>query len=554
MKFKIIILAFFFSCSLYSQVYSDFVQLSKNDTTGTGIGILLSDGTHRYIVRSYDSWKQGEKLFYNGSEIYEFKEFKSFEYHKVLVIRIDEHNNFLSLFTFDEPLKTLSKFKFIDGELYYLARRAGGDFQIRKYTGEGKTVEVFSYTKGDRVEFMDYQIRKDELIVMGSFGQKFIEIKGDTIWDNGRNNIAQNNSIFLYSIDMKKDSIKYFFGYGCYVYYTIISDLQIDKNGNTVIYGGYYSEEMVILGDTLEYRGGYEGGDGYIARLDPNGKLISTNFFSSESTHDMIENVILSDDGSYYVSFESVYLGELSIDGKIFNKQNELYSYSYFMKFNKEGDLQWIDSINIDGGGKTMNAMFETEGSIYFGGYFYINGKLMEFNGQKIQHETEKKGMSVFFELDKKTGGLNKVSDIISNSDEICIIDHIQLGDTKSVVFRAFDDSPIILNGDTIPMIGSSKKLLVNVDFNIDGVIEQNTSMGRIELYPNPVSGIGEIKLVDSDNAIQSYRIYDIQGRQIQAGRLQDQSIRTADLKSGTYVLETKIKDGSRRTGKLIKL
>lgn len=390
---------------------------------------------------------------------------------------------------------------------------------------------------------------------MGAFYyQPWMEIMGDTILQNDKIG-GHNNTIFFYCIDLKVDSVKYSFGYGSKWNATDITELLIDQKGNTLIYGGYYSEEMVILGDTLEYRGGYEGGDGYIARLDPNGKLISTNFFSSESAYDKIENVILSDDGSYYVSFKSAYLGELSIDGKIFKKQNELYSYSYFMKFNENGVLQWIDSLNSDGGGRSMNAMFETKRNVYFGGYFYIYDKLMEFNGQKIQHETGKIIMSVFFEIDKKTGGLNKVSDIISNGDNIRIIDHIQSGDTKSVVFQAWDGYPIILNGDTIPTIGRIAKILfVNVDFNTDGVIDQNTSMGRIELYPNPVSGMGEIKLVDRDNSIQSYRIYDIQGRQIQAGRLQDQSIRTADLKSGTYILEAKIKDGTRRTGKLIKL
>lgn len=80
---------------------------------------------------------------------------------------------------------------------------------------------------------------------------------------------------------MKGDSVKYCFGYGSKLIYTDITELLIDQNGNTVIYGGYHSEEMVILGDTLEYRGGYEGEDGYIARLDPNGKLISTNFFQA---------------------------------------------------------------------------------------------------------------------------------------------------------------------------------------------------------------------------------------------------------------------------------
>lgn len=553
MKFKIIILALFFCGSIYSQEYSDFVQLSKNDTTGTYFEILISDGDYRYIIRPYNAWQKGEKLFYNGQEIYEFKEIKNIE-NRVLVIKIDEHNNFLSLFTFDEPLKGLKKFKFIEGELYYLAASNVGDYRLRKYAGEGKTVDVFSYTKGDRVRFEEFQKRGDELIVMGGFfSQPWMEIMGDTILQNDKMGYS-NNTIFFYCIDMKGDSVKYCFGYGSKLIYTDITELLIDQNGNTVIYGGYHSEEMVILGDTLEYRGGYEGEDGYIARLDPNGKLISTNFFSSESAYDEIENVILSDDGSYYVSFKTAYLGELSIDGKIFNKQNELYSYSYFMKFNGEGDLQWIDSINSDGGGRSMNAMFETERSIYFGGWFYIYDKLMEFNGQKIQHETGKKVMSVFFELDKETGGLNKVSDIITNGVEIMMYGHIQTGDTKSVIFQAFHGNPIILNGDTIPTVGSSKYLLANVDFNTDGVVVQNTTIDRIEFYPNPVSDEREIRIKSTDSSEQGYKIYDMQGRQIQSGKVLEEGIQTAGLKSGSYIMETIKKDGSRRTGKFIKM
>lgn len=552
MKFKIIILAFFFSCSLYSQVYSDFVQLSKNDTTVTGIGSLLSDGTHRYIVRSYDSWKQGEKLFYNGTEIYEFKEFKSFEYHKVLVIRIDEHNNFLSLFTFDEPLKTLSKFKFIDGELYYLASRAFGDFHIKKYAGEGKTVEVFSYTKGDEVDFMDYLIREDELIVMGGFGQQFIEIKGDTIWDNGRNNIAQNNSIFLYSIDLKKDSIKYFFGYGCSIYCTSISDLQIDKNGNTVIHGIYRSDEFVVLGDTLPYQGGFGGDDGYIIRLKPDGSLLSTNYFSSWSDRDQIQSILFSDDGSYYVTFYSS-VGNLSVDGTIVENNDKMNNSQYLIKFDRYGNIIWIDKL-YSYYPLTFGKFFTTTKTLIIGYQSRLDETKTLINGEQIGQNVFNQTVCFFLEFDKETGDFIKIWDVVSNGTDIRFEELLQVEDTKSIVFRTWDGNPIILNGDTIPMIGRSKALLVNMDFNTDGVIEQNTSMGRIELYPNPVSGIGEIKLVDSDNAIQSYRIYDIQGRQIQAGRLQDQCIRTADMKSGTYILEAKIKDGTRRTGKLIKL
>lgn len=552
MKFKNIILAFFFCSSLYSQVYSDFVQLSKNDTTGTPVGILLSDGHYRYIIRPYDSWKQGEKLFYNGKEIYEFKEFQSIKYYKVLVIRIDEHNNFLSLFTFDEPLKTVEKFKFIDGELYYLAWNSK-DYHIRKYVGEGKTVDVFSYTKGDRVQLKEFQKRGDELIVMGAFDhQPWMEIKGDTIWTQDILG-GINNTIFLYCINMKNDSVKYCFGYGSKLVYTDITELIIDQNGNTVIYGSYRSEGMVILGDTLEYRGGYMGTDSYIARLNSNGELISTNFFSSESMVDEIKGISVSENGSYFIAITTSGIGEISIDGNKFQKSKDIGGYTYIVKFNNAGNLEWIDSIYC--GGMLYGLFFESINKIYFGWNVILFNKSFEFNGEStILNNYNNEVVFMFFELDKESGGLNKIWDIVSNGKDIRLSGHIQKGDTKSIIFWAFEGNPIILNGDTIPTIGKSTKILVNVDFNTEGVIEQNTSMGRIELYPNPVSSMGEIQINDADSSVQRYRIYDVQGRQIQAGSLHDEGIPTVGLKSGTYILETIEKDGSRRTGKFIRL
>ncbi|MEZ4906498.1 MAG: hypothetical protein R2771_02380 [Saprospiraceae bacterium] len=450
MKFKILLFSLFISIEIFGQHYTDFGQFNGTDSTSLPIGKLLTDGENRYIIKIYSYIEKGEKLYYNDKLIYEFEENITTK-KRIIVIKIDEHNNFLSLVAFDDYNKYIEKIKFIEGELYYLAYGSSG-YYIKKYIGNGVSEVVFSYTKGDKVIVQDYQKRGNELIVMGNFNawQESMEILGDTLRHSNFSETGLGNTVFYYSIDLKNERVNYRFGYGGPVYETFITDVQIDSQNNTVIYGLYQSPETVVLGDTLGYVGGYQGTDAYIIRLDEKGNLISTNSFSSASVRDDIRNVHLSKDGSYYASLYTDVYGELLIDGKIYNEMNELRSMGYFVKFNEAGTLQWIDRINIDGGGHEFKIMYETERSIYAGGDFYIHDKLMEFNGETIQHETGNITMSVILELDKETGELKRMSDIISNGKDIRIENSMQLGEIKSIVFKASQENQIILNGDTI--------------------------------------------------------------------------------------------------------
>lgn len=66
----------------------------------------------------------------------------------------------------------------------------------------------------------------------------------------------------------------------------------------------------------------------------------------------------------------------------------------------------------------------------------------------------------------------------------------------------------------------------------------------NVELFPNPTS---EVIFIKNGELIDSYTIYDLQGRAVQSGYKNAQVISLIDLPIGNYIFELKIGDSIKR-------
>lgn len=67
---------------------------------------------------------------------------------------------------------------------------------------------------------------------------------------------------------------------------------------------------------------------------------------------------------------------------------------------------------------------------------------------------------------------------------------------------------------------------------------ERSEDFQKVELFPNPTS---EIIFIRNGELIDSYRIFDLQGRMVQEGNKNAQVISLIDLPIGNYIFEMKI-------------
>src|SRR5699024_2511947 len=101
------------------------------------------------------------------------------------------------------------------------------------------------------------------------------------------------------------------------------------------------------------------------------------------------------------------------------------------------------------------------------------------------------------------------------------------------------------------PDVADSRAYLVNgLGWSINDAGQGTCSLGvekqgfiSVKIYPNPTTGILN---VEYKQPLKSYVLYDLSGRQVKAGRLQQAQINMAGLENGDYFLNRKAEIGSR--------
>src|SRR5699024_8509620 len=108
------------------------------------------------------------------------------------------------------------------------------------------------------------------------------------------------------------------------------------------------------------------------------------------------------------------------------------------------------------------------------------------------------------------------------------------------------------------PDVADSRAYLVNgLGWGINDAGQGTCSLGvekqgviSVKIYPNPTTGILN---VEYKQPLKSYVLYDLSGRQVKAGRLQQAQINMAGLENGVYFLNLKAENGSRELIEVVK-
>ena len=525
---------------LPAQTYTDIVQLTVNKDIVLNVIDLFSDGEYKYLTVKSNYGKKGDGIYFNNKRVIDIEE--NHTVYTTLVLKINKKNEYVSHIKISDGSE-IKKIKLIDGEYYYLIQ--GGHYKniIRRYDALGVDEVIFEYSTGDRVKISDFLLADNTLILAGWFKyQKYLEIKGDTIWhpypyeDDGSISTSCN---FIYSIDMELDTVNYSFGYGCEYYDSYIDWLEWDRLGNMTIIGKYTRSGMEVLGDTLEYMGGLGGDDAYIIRVNSQGEKVSINTFSSISYIDLVSDILYDEDGSYYVSSTSTWGGKYSLDSTIYQKDSDFTTFHFLSKFGKDGELKWT-KISSSTGGSEFFPLFQTEKTVFFGGDFYSGTRKLEIDGKVIDHEPEITN-SILVELDKQNGDVLWKSDILSNGDDVRIKKsfYCEIGDSKSLLIK-FNSSGIVLNGEKIPKKynGYFIYVLANIEFDHLSVDEINDS-DELFLYPNPVTDSDMLYIKGIGDEDLYYRVTDIKGEQFLHGKAKgSEGIDVKPLNSGVYYFE----------------
>ncbi len=85
----------------------------------------------------------------------------------------------------------------------------------------------------------------------------------------------------------------------------------------------------------------------------------------------------------------------------------------------------------------------------------------------------------------------------------------------------------------------------------VDGVLSiKDETVANFRVFPNPVKSVIRI---DATTLFETFIIYDITGKIIEAGKIQNQEIRFNNLSKGMYLLELKNQNNSTKTVKILK-
>ena len=85
------------------------------------------------------------------------------------------------------------------------------------------------------------------------------------------------------------------------------------------------------------------------------------------------------------------------------------------------------------------------------------------------------------------------------------------------------------------------------------GITEQNVKQS-LKLWPNPVSGMLHIQLLDAEKEVARITVCDLLGRVVlQKENLPKPEIEVSSLPNGMYLLQLQLSDGTNLTAKFVK-
>ena len=252
---------------------------------------------------------------------------------------------------------------------YTLANSGNSDGIIIKYDLNGN-VEWARSVKGSNNEYIESvaQTSDGDYIVGGSFSSNEIIIDDYILKNDG----SEDGMIIKYSNEGNVVWVTRVGGKGN----EAIMSVSTANNGDYIV-GGYFESDEIVLGEyTLKNAG---KSDGMIIKYDSYGNVEYADSIGGDN-NDSLSSVIMTNDGGYLIG------GDFDSD-RIIVDNYPLYNYNYndamVIKYDKEGKVEWANSIKGNGhdyieciaesndGGYIVGG--RTESSCYIGNYKVTN-------------------------------------------------------------------------------------------------------------------------------------------------------------------------------------
>lgn len=288
--------------------------------------------------------------------------------------------------------------------------------------------------------------------------------------------------------------------YGGFEYDRGLSVIQTDNGG------------FIVAGFTSSFGAG--GGDVYLIRTDSNGDSLWTNTFGG-IYYDEGYSIVQTTDGGYIIAGTTYSFGAGGGD-------------VYLIKLDVNGDSLWT---------KTYGGIYRDLGSSVSqtsdGGYI-VTGYTESFGaypGNVFLIRTDNEGDTIWT---KTFGG--------QNSDE------------GRSVMQTIDGGYIITGGTDSFGAGYYDVYLIKTDENgIVGIPKQSITSNNIVIYPNPTSGIINIKTSQIFGRIKTLEVYDYLG-QLQLSRTSNfEDIDISSLPGGLFFIVLTNKENERYSSRMIK-
>lgn len=283
-----------------------------------------------------------------------------------------------------------------------------------------------------------------------------------------------------------------------------------------------------------------------------------------------IRSLVIDDNSDVYIGGSLYWNHPLGTPVKIYDPNDSGTDYSFtpgaatpnqpFMtKFNSQGTVQWVKTPEL-ASNYTSNTTIRTKGITLRGnevalgssdGYFKWDS-FVKNNPLYFQAD------ATLLRFDKQTGttiGMHDIKGSIDVSQQI--IQAVAVDNDGNYVTGGFFEGSLFVNpGSNIPMISSQgkqdffvAKLAASVCGTAVSVADFNKL--KINVYPNPANDMVNI---ETNEQLSNYRIYDVNGRQIQSNLFADSNqINLQNITTGTYFIKVTTVQGNSGTVKVVK-